>query len=186
MSRNKKLIGVYTKDWWDLNFTVYGSMAQLWKRIWRIQGSREVKLLLWQACSNILPIELDNHARSSMHDLLCGSGDRWSCPMELPAARDVWMVCNSKIQKATSDEDAFCNILDKLLGCLDDVGVECVARHLWLRRNKVVFGEDLTRPTIVYQSAVDWLEAYMKATQDPFGRCDLTHWKFGKRRIQGR
>jgi hypothetical protein len=112
-------------------------------------------LLLWQACSNILPIKenLYNWTITQdplMPDLLCGGGDRWSCPMELPAARDAWMVCNSKIQKATGDEDAFCNILDKLMGCLDDVEVECVARHLWLRRNKVVFGQDLTRPMIVY------------------------------------
>jgi hypothetical protein len=88
----------------------------------------------------------------------------WSCSL----ARDVWLECTKKLQKSTSDEDAFINIFERLLECLNDVEIEliaCVARQLWLRRNKLIFEESFSQPKVLIQQAKDQLEASVSAKQ---------------------
>lgn len=92
----------------------------------------------------------------------------WSCL----AARDVWLDCNAKIQKSTSDEDAFRHILMKLLERLEALEfdqVACVARKIWLRRNKMVFEEVFTPLKTVVQIAADQLEFHLKVAQGANG-----------------
>jgi hypothetical protein len=68
-----------------------------------------VKLFMWQACNNILPIYENLFKRKVIADALCPicRGDiesvghaLWSCPV----AQDVWHGCPRKIQNATSDQ----------------------------------------------------------------------------------
>lgn len=47
------------------------AMQNLWKRIWRIQGMRVVKIFLWQACNNILPTKENLFMRKTTTDPLC-------------------------------------------------------------------------------------------------------------------
>ena len=45
-------------------------LKPLWKKIWRIQVPRVVKLFLWQACNNILPTKENVFARKIANDPL--------------------------------------------------------------------------------------------------------------------
>lgn len=132
-----------------------------------------VKTFIWQACSNILPIKENLHRRH-VTDYpiypLCESSVEtighvlWSCP----AARDVWYECNIKIQKCSSVEVMFTNILEMLfkrLGAEEIDLVVGVARHIWLRINKYVFGEGFEAPSVLLQRAKDQEEASCKANQ---------------------
>lgn len=146
-------------------------MSTLWKKIWSIKWPRVVKMFLWKACNNILPTKENLYKRKVVADPLCVVCGRitetpghvlWSCG----AAKDVWMDCSSKLQKCTSDEEDFLSIFEKLLGKLEQMEIElvaCVARQLWMRRNKVVFGDDLLPPSVVIRTAIDQMEAFHAA-----------------------
>lgn len=65
-------------------------------------------------------------------------------------------------------EVTFPNIIVNLGEQLDDGEMQMVvvvARLLWLRRNKVVYGGDLTSPTHIMETALSQLENYSKAEQ---------------------
>lgn len=99
--------------------------AQLWKTTWQISRPRAVKMFLWKACSNILPTNENIFKRRITDDPRCPICNQetetvehifWSCP----AARDVWLEHNRRIQTCSSDEDAFINIFEKLIGLLEE------------------------------------------------------------------
>jgi hypothetical protein len=80
----------------------------LWQGIWNISGARVVKMFLWQACNNILPTKEKLYNKCITPDPLCpvcgwemetSAHALWSCT----SARDVWLQCNPRIQKCTSD-----------------------------------------------------------------------------------
>jgi hypothetical protein len=149
-------------------------LSPLWKKIWKVQGPRVVKMFLWQACNNILPTKEKLWKRKITDDPLCPvccmevetvGHALWSCT----AARDVWLEGNVSIQKCYSEEDDFCNILRRLFDRLtveDCDKVACVARQIWLRRNKLVFEGEFTHPKKVFQIAIDQLEFYTKVSQE--------------------
>lgn len=98
----------------------------------------------------------------------------WSCP----AARDVWLECHRKIKKSRSDEDEFINIIDHLSERLDAEEMElvvCTARQIWLKRNKVIFGDEFVAPSMVMQRARDQLEAHSKAEYRKEGLQERSH-----------
>jgi ribonuclease HI len=146
------------------------SNTSLWKRIWKLDGPKVVKLFIWQACNNILPTYENLFKRKVVSDALCPicKGDietvghaLWSCP----AAQDVWHECPRKIQKSTSDQTSFLDIFEGLLNRLDDEEMDLVAstaRQVWLRRNQWVFDAKFLAPTHVVQRAADQLESAKK------------------------
>ena len=111
-------------------------------------------MFLWQACNNILPTKVNLFNKKIMIDPLCPI-----CGLEVEtivhalwsylAVRDVWFECNKTMHKGTSDEDAFVNIFEQLLDRLEEGDIElaaCIARHIWLRINKMVFGRVFLPP----------------------------------------
>lgn len=78
--------------------------------------------------------------------------------------KDVWLENSMRIQKFTSDEDGFLNLFEKLLGRLENEEIEMfayVARQVWFRRNKVVFGEDLLSPATVNRIALEQMDLFL-------------------------
>jgi hypothetical protein len=150
------------------------NMHQIWKRIWKIKGPRMVKMFMWQACSNILPTRENLFKRKVTTNSLCPICQTevesvghalWSCQ----AATDVWLACLKRIQKTTCDEDVFLNIFEKLLGRLeeDEINlVACVARQIWLRRNRLVFEGVFSSPMQLIQNAKAQMEAAEQAEQE--------------------
>jgi hypothetical protein len=150
-------------------------IAGIWKGVWRINCARVVKMFLWQACNNILPTKELLFKRHISEDPLCpicGLGTEtivhilWSCP----SARDVWMECDKRLHKCTSDEMDFIYVLEKLMDRLDGdqmMLVVTVARQIWFRRNSIVFGGEMVDPGQVVRRAKDQVEAWCSATQRP-------------------
>jgi hypothetical protein len=116
-----------------------------------------VKTFLWQACNNILPTKELLFKRHISDDPLCPicglvtesiAHILWNCLL----AKDVWLECNSRIHKCTSYEMDFINIMAKLMEIFNDEQmtlVVTVARHIWFRRNSVVFGGVMVPPSLV-------------------------------------
>jgi ribonuclease HI len=148
-------------------------IARIWKGVWRVKCARVVKMFLWQACNDILPTKERLFKRHITDDPLCpicGLATEttahilWSCP----SAKDVWLECNPKIHKCTSDEVDFIYVMEKLLARLDDDQMQLVgtvARQIWFRRNSIVFGGKMVAPGVVVQRAKDQVEAWCSATK---------------------
>ncbi|XP_059438570.1 uncharacterized protein LOC132171299 [Corylus avellana] len=106
----------------------------------------------------------------------------WSCP----AAKDVWLENGKGIQKCSSDEVDFINIVGRLMERLKKEEIQrvaFVARQVWLRRNKYVFGEDLLSPAKVNKIATEQLELFQSVDQRPtrssfrIGARAITRWE---------
>lgn len=89
----------------------------------------------------------------------------WECE----SSKAVWMECNRKIQKLSIiAEDGlvwFAMLMDKLDEeelCL----VSVLARRIWLHRNSVVFGGQLSSPTFLVHSAETSLAEFNQAQID--------------------
>ncbi|XP_059458269.1 uncharacterized protein LOC132187853 [Corylus avellana] len=141
-------------------------LKRVWKGIWKIRGASVVKTFMWQACNNILPTKEVLHKRKITQDPLCPiyglktetvGHILWSCP----SARDVWTECYPKLSKCASLEADFIDIMAHLLERLDADQLQfmaSVARQIWLRRNLVVFGGELTEPSTIIRWSKDQVE----------------------------
>ena len=130
-----------------------------------------VNNFLWKACNGILPTRVNLHKRGITDDPMYPicfreketvSHALWTCP----SARDVWSVCNLKIQKCPSFYDDFINIFEVLHERLqmDELqSVAIIARLIWLRRNTMVFGGDLSAPAELIRHGQEQIDAFWKA-----------------------
>ncbi|XP_059441702.1 uncharacterized protein LOC132174001 [Corylus avellana] len=129
-----------------------------------------VKTFMWQACNNILPTKELLYKRKIVQDplcLICGLTTEivghilWSCP----SARDTWTESSPQLSKCTSSEVDFLDIMAQLMERLDAEQLQLmavIARQIWLRRNSVVFGGDLTHPRILIHWAKDQVDNWCK------------------------
>ncbi|XP_059440309.1 uncharacterized protein LOC132172759 [Corylus avellana] len=88
----------------------------------------------------------------------------WTCP----AAVDVWAECMKLIQKCSSTEVSFVHVLEMLHGRLEEDGMQLVAviaRLLWLRKNKVIFGGDFQSPSTLHKLAHEQVDLFMKTEE---------------------
>lgn len=150
--------------------------SSMWKTIWKVRGSPVVKLFLWKACRDVLATKVNLHKRSLVADPLCpicGLEDEsvghilWECG----SAKDVWLESSKRIQKSSCTEKDFINTFITLTEKLEPTEVQLftiIARNLWLRRNKYVFGGPLTPPAVVYRQSLEQLEAFEKSEVDRY------------------
>jgi hypothetical protein len=82
--------------------------------------------------SNILSTKENLFKRGIGADPICSIYDidteivghvLWSCP----STRDVWLDCLKMIQKYSSDDDAFINIFERLMGWLVEDYIQQIA-----------------------------------------------------------
>lgn len=142
--------------------------AALWKVIWKLKATRVVTMFVWKACNNIFPTEENLLKRGIIKDAMCpicGHAPEtvghalWTCL----AAKDVWTEHGMGIQKCPSDDGVFIKVFERLLGRLSDEDMQrviFVARHVWFRRNKVVFGEELFPLGSVNRIAIEHIELF--------------------------
>lgn len=127
-----------------------------------------VQTFLLKVCNNSLPTCENLHERKIILDTLCPvcglfsetiGHVLWSCS----AATAVWMECTRRIQKLSIVESDSLLFIEALFSLLEDEDLELVfflSRRLWLRRNIVVFGGNLTPPFQVFRQGVEALEDY--------------------------
>jgi ribonuclease HI len=88
----------------------------------------------------------------------------WTCE----AAKDVWSACRIRIQKCAAMEVDFISLFLHLWQKLEADDLQrmvLVARQIWLRRNKVVFGGEFLAPAFIVGLADSQLENHKKAVQ---------------------
>jgi ribonuclease HI len=157
-------------------------IAGIWKGVWKVKCATVVKMFLWQACNNILPTKERLFKRHISDDPLCPicgletettAHILWSCP----SAKDVWLECNPRIHKCTSDEMDFIYIMATLLEKLNEDQMQLVvtiARQIWFRRNSIVFGGEMVAPSVVVQRAKDQVEAWGSANKGLISSPEVT------------
>ena len=145
--------------------------TQLWKKVWHVKGTPVVRVFLWKACSNILPIKINLNKRGIVEDSLCPICKQedesvehilWICE----SARDVWAECSSKLQKCATIEVTSASLFMLLSDRLDAdemQKVTVVTRLIWLQRNSVVFGGDFMSPKNILETASSQLDNFSKA-----------------------
>lgn len=71
------------------SFTIPNSNPQFWKKIWKAKVSRKVRVCVWKACTNILPIRArlaDRHVPIATLCILCdGALETRAIPMQREA-----------------------------------------------------------------------------------------------------
>lgn len=127
-------------------------------------------MFLWRVCNDILPTKEKLFRRKIVPDLGCPKCGKeaesnghllWWCD----ASKAVWAECSQRIQKCTIKEEYFLTIFGKLSDRLEQEDLELVAmvtQKIWLRRNRVVFGEPVMPPSCLLKSAIESLDDFQK------------------------
>ncbi|XP_059436346.1 uncharacterized protein LOC132169309 [Corylus avellana] len=150
------------------------SKNELWRKIWNLKGSKALQMFLWKAFQNILPTRENLYRRKISLDSLCPACGLfvesvghilWSCQ----SARDVWLDGPRVLQKSTSDDGNFMEIVLKFMGKLDEENFllfATIARQIWFRRNCLVHGGDFQAPAVVMRQARDQVENFAMAENE--------------------
>jgi hypothetical protein len=136
--------------------------------------SRVVQHFLWKACNNNLPTKENLYKRRITEDSLCPLCKTttetighiiWSCE----SSKDIWVECCRSLQKCSSDEEGFPDIIEKLASKLSEDEMQLavrVARQIWLRRSSVVFcGDFFLSPATMVSHAKNQLQEFQKAKE---------------------
>jgi ribonuclease HI len=137
------------------------SMEKFWKTIWSLAVQNSVKMLIWKACNNILPTK-DNLFKRRVVDhttcLICERDEEtvlhalWACP----GAQDAWGCGSAKLQKLSTNQLSFLNLIEELMDRCDSEEIELgvvLTRKIWLRRNSVVYGGFFTHLVQLFKEA---------------------------------
>lgn len=165
----------------------------MWKRIWQINVPRVVKVFLWKACNNLLPTKEIYFKKNDCSGLVVPfceldvkntSHIQWPCP----SSNDECGDCLRKISKLLQQRWWFPTYPMWAIwetwegrswtnGHNEEVELMVtIARRIWLRRNTVVFGGDLTHPSQLQdgsqkdtKSISDSLKNYVKSKRSEHG-----------------
>ena len=119
-------------------------MKDLWSRVWRLRIPPKVKNFVWRACLNILPTKSNLKKRKITSDDFCPICEfedestthaLWECP----AANDVWLSSNLRVQKVSKYQG---DLITLVLSLFDKVGekdcglVAMIIWYIWFNRNR--------------------------------------------------
>jgi hypothetical protein len=142
----------------------------VWSTLWSLGVSNSVKIFLWRACNDLLPIKCNLFKMNIVKDNICpcccreielGLHALWTCL----AVQDVWGGGSMIFQKCAFLGDTFMQLVEF---CLDRLNSEefslmaVISRRIWLRRNKFIFESLFTHPRVVFNEAVSSLEEYRR------------------------
>jgi hypothetical protein len=83
-----------------------------------------------------------------------------------PSSTDVWLECNRKIHKISSNEDDLLCLFGILMERVDEKELELMAtitRRIWLHMNFVVYGGDLVHSFQLVKSPKESVEEFYQA-----------------------
>lgn len=124
-----------------------GLNRPIWKKIWKLNIPPKVRNFLWRAGSNILPTR-ENLRRHRVQvepwcELCCQCRETvahvlWECPL----ARNVWALCQGKVQKCPNTVQDFFSLFTMLVDRFSRQEIEqwaTVSWSIWSSRNKFCF-----------------------------------------------
>jgi hypothetical protein len=104
----------------------------VWKAIWNFKILNAVKMFMWRACNNLLPMKMNLLPRGVVHDVQCAIFGRdeemvkhilWSCP----STQDIWGCDPKKLQKGFGDGLTFSQVVEEVLRRCELVDVKLMA-----------------------------------------------------------
>jgi ribonuclease HI len=146
---------------------------EVWRKLWALPVPNVEKHFMWRACTDSLPTRENLVKRNVIMDSKCFfcelevetcSHILWQCP----SARDVWSMGPPKIQKSTITGPDFMQIVESIFDdCSEEETVQFMglARHIWLRRNEVLYGGVFTHPRELMIQTIRAGEEYKQAQQ---------------------
>lgn len=163
--------------------------TEWWRKLWDIKCIPRVRLFIWKACQNALPIKNNLYRRKCVDDPICPlCGEEVEtvehlmlrCPMTYP----VWYTCPLRIDVKAWRESSFKNFL---WSYMKDNPKECVgllsyvAWEVWRARNAAIFErKKFNFHTVLQRAHAGWcddtasreVERRKHATSAP-----QIHWK---------
>jgi len=118
-------------------------------------------MFLWKACNNILPTKDNLFKRKVVDHTTCPICERdeeivlhalWACP----GAQDAWGCGPAKLQKLSTNQLSFLNLVEELMDRCDSEEIELGAvltRKIWLWRNSIVYGGFFAHPVQLFKEA---------------------------------
>jgi hypothetical protein len=148
-----------------------GEDEVIWKECWNLNIPNAAKTFLWRAGHNLLPTKMSLLKRRVVKDSSCPICLRepetvehalWECL----AAADVWSCGPVRLQKSKVQRESFLNLFAYIRRRCNKYEVELfviTARRVWLRRNEIVHGGDMTHLSQVLREAKNLLDDYQRA-----------------------
>jgi ribonuclease HI len=146
-------------------------MSEVWRQIWKLKLPNAEKNFIWRACHDILPTKEKLLRRKISVDPLCplcglvtetSFHVLWDCS----SARDVWSMCERKIQKSHFDGPNFMEVVEGIFKKCEEEEINLfvgLARKIWFRRNEVVHGGSFTHPNVLVQQAKEAVAEFKAA-----------------------
>ncbi|KAF5468893.1 hypothetical protein F2P56_013004 [Juglans regia] len=139
------------------------SLIEVWRRLWRLNVSGNVKTFSWKTLNECLPTRKNLFIRKiweveTVEHVLWGYS----------AAFDVWLEFPASIQKWHGSEKDFMVLWDSLCKRVSTDELDWVTatmRDLWMRRNRFFFEQTLTNPSLLIQGAKRSLEMFKLAQE---------------------
>jgi ribonuclease HI len=148
-----------------------GEEERIWKECWNLNIPNAAKMFLWRAGHNLLPTKMNLMQRRVVKDSYCPICLRepetvehalWECL----AAADVWSCGPVRLQKSKVHGGSFIHLFEDIWRRCNKYELELfviTARRIWLRRNTIVHGGEMTHPLQVTREATTSLDDYQRA-----------------------
>ncbi|XP_042979916.1 uncharacterized protein LOC122310096 [Carya illinoinensis] len=148
---------------------------RIWRKVWRLTSSGKVKQFLWKALNGIPPTRSNLFKRMVVDNSTCPICNReeetalhvlWDCP----ASVDVWSEEFSPVKKWRRNYADFMSVWSDFHSKLEDEKLHIIATMLhclWRRRNDLVFEGKFKGPSVLFQLALQGVEAIKLAQEKP-------------------
>jgi hypothetical protein len=147
--------------------------SEVWRQIWKLKLPNAEKKFIWRACHDILPTQEKLYKRKISVDPLCplcglSTETSFHALWDCSSARDVWSMCERKIQKSHFAGLDFMEVVEGIFTKCEEEDINLfvgLARKIWFRRNEVVHGGSFTHPKVLVQRAKEALAEFRAANK---------------------
>ena len=154
------------EDWGAASSSDRSEQALFWKRIWRLRVPNKIKLFLWRACSNALPIKENLKRRKILDDAKCSAclteqestfHAIWSCEL----LQQIWSPCFGWVQTEhprVQDMQELIHLVGQQTVDLELFAV--VAWFIWNHRNRMRLNEKGLATERILNAAKEYLSDF--------------------------
>ncbi|KAF5458506.1 hypothetical protein F2P56_022529 [Juglans regia] len=151
------------------------SFKEVWSLVWQLKISPRDKVFLWRVSLEIsLPTQSNLFKKNIVEQPLC-----LICRLEVEdivhalwrceSAKDVWSACSKSLQECYLPQLSMLQLFEALTRTMKPQVVQesivVAARHIWWRKNFVIFIEAFAHPSITIREAKNNLELLTEDNQ---------------------